>query len=442
MDNYSEPDGGFNPESLAHERRYLEKWVMTRNASNIANIMRRNTNNAGDLFSMTQDMIIEKEKVHKFALSRIHDETDVDAWGKYLEIKKAYAEYLNKGIKATSSFNPFILMNIEYLGHCEKHHLLYNHKPRTWLIRISEKTCQHYKKQRTGCIKLKATSNAKLLPNEMVFVFIKEERRIRYCYEVIDTGTPYSDNDNQENRYYTLKFQYEIISNIFDEQSLKEHGFISSQSLIHPKLLQGNLLKHIKDTIAYSVTKSEYYGFFNTTSCQNPKLTQEQIQRVALLHFALIQCEKVRFTYTKTDGTHRPAFGVKNRWKILSEYGIRTQPPEPQYPHTEDYFDYARMDWRRLRIDNLISVDTPIALLIKPDFPSLSEIEKPNFVDAMEMLNQEAKKQAEAVPSTSEIRRTCNAIFECTKSKDELKRILCGLVLTHPELIKELSAQL
>lgn len=93
-----------------------------------------------------------------------------------------------------------------------------------------------------------------------------------------------------------------------------------------------------------------------------PDMDENQLELVVKLHYALQQHPSVSFTYQKSDGSIRKATGTNMPTIISQEFNAEPVCPTPLYPRTLSYFDYDRKNWRRFRIERLISLNANVTL--------------------------------------------------------------------------------
>ena len=124
---------------------------------------------------------------------------------------------------------------------------------RTWLAFANENICNHRKAlKELGFVNWTTNVKSKLAENDIVYLFMSDDRSVRFKLRVDKVGVPREDgnywinlapNDNT----YKLKFVAEYNGNLLKEKVLNKMGFKGGNSILNPSCNNTELLEYIND---------------------------------------------------------------------------------------------------------------------------------------------------------------------------------------------------
>jgi putative uncharacterized protein (fragment) len=124
---------------------------------------------------------------------------------------------------------------------------------RTWLAFANETICNHRKalKER-GFINWTTNVTSKFVENDIVYLFMNDDRSIRFKLRVDKVDEPREDGDYwidsaPKDHTYKLKLVAEYGGNLLKEEVLKRVGFKGGGSILNPSCNNAKLLEYIND---------------------------------------------------------------------------------------------------------------------------------------------------------------------------------------------------
>lgn len=124
---------------------------------------------------------------------------------------------------------------------------------RTWLAFANETICNHRKalKER-GFINWTTNVTSKFVENDIVYLFMNDDRSVRFKLRVDKVDEPREDGDYwidsvPKDHTYKLKLVAEYGGNLLKEEVLKRVGFKGGGSILNPSCNNAKLLEYIND---------------------------------------------------------------------------------------------------------------------------------------------------------------------------------------------------
>lgn len=126
-------------------------------------------------------------------------------------------------------------------------------KNRTWITMANEKKCNHRKAlKELGFISWTMNVSSKLAVNDIVYLFMKDDRAVRYKLRVDKVNVPREDSDywNEpapQDKTYRLAFVDDYEGDLLNESVLKNVGFKTGQSIEIPCYSNYELINYVGD---------------------------------------------------------------------------------------------------------------------------------------------------------------------------------------------------
>ena len=123
---------------------------------------------------------------------------------------------------------------------------------RTWLTFANETRCNHRKAlKELGFINWTTNIRAKFVENDIVYLFMNDDRAVRFKLKVDKVNVPreggtYWKQAAKDNTY-KLVLVDEYDGNLLDEDALKKVGFKGGGSILNPSCNNTQLLEYIND---------------------------------------------------------------------------------------------------------------------------------------------------------------------------------------------------
>lgn len=124
---------------------------------------------------------------------------------------------------------------------------------RTWLAFANETICNHHKAlKELGFVNWTTNIKSKFVENDIVYLFMSDDRSIRYKLKVAKVNVPREDGDYwiapAPNDYtYKLELMAEYNGNLLKEEVLIKIGFKGGGSILNPTCHNTQLLEYIDD---------------------------------------------------------------------------------------------------------------------------------------------------------------------------------------------------
>lgn len=132
---------------------------------------------------------------------------------------------------------------------------------RTWLAFANENKCNHYKAlKELGFVSWTTNISSKFAENDIVFLFMNDDRAIRFKLRVDEVNVPREDGDYwiapaPKDSTYRLKLVDEYTGSMLNEDVLKKVGFNGGGSILTPICENKGLIEYI-NKIFEMVSKS------------------------------------------------------------------------------------------------------------------------------------------------------------------------------------------
>ena len=124
---------------------------------------------------------------------------------------------------------------------------------RTWLAIANETICNHRKALRElGFVNWTTKIKSKFVENDIVYLFMNDDRSVRFKLRVDKVDVPREDCDYwislaPNGNTYKLKFVAEYSGNLLKEEILNKMGFKGGNSILNPSCNNTELLEYIND---------------------------------------------------------------------------------------------------------------------------------------------------------------------------------------------------
>lgn len=139
---------------------------------------------------------------------------------------------------------------------------------RTWLAIANESICNHRKAlKELGFISWTTNIRSKFAENDIVYLFMNDDRAVRFKLKVDEVNVPREDGEYwlkpaPKDLTYRLKFVSKYDGNLLNEDVLKKIGFNGGGSILTPSCNNTKLLAFINDVFeiaSQGVTLPSYY---------------------------------------------------------------------------------------------------------------------------------------------------------------------------------------
>ena len=124
---------------------------------------------------------------------------------------------------------------------------------RTWLAFANENICNHRKAlKELGFVNWTTNVKSKFVENDIVYLFMNDDRSIRFKLRVDKVDVPREDGDYwvdsaPNDNTYKLELVAEYTGNLLKEEVLKRMGFKGGDSILNPSCNNTELLEYIND---------------------------------------------------------------------------------------------------------------------------------------------------------------------------------------------------
>lgn len=123
---------------------------------------------------------------------------------------------------------------------------------RTWLTFANETRCNHRKAlKELGFINWTTNIRAKFVENDIVYLFMNDDRAVRFKLKVDKVNVPREDGtywkQAPKDNTYKLVLVDEYDGNLLNEDVLKKVGFKGGVSILNPSCNNTQLLEYIND---------------------------------------------------------------------------------------------------------------------------------------------------------------------------------------------------
>lgn len=164
----------------------------------------------------------------------------------------------------SSSLSPCI-WNFFFL-YLQKEHMIKAMKNRTWVVFANESICDHRKAiKELGLISWTMKQSSKFEIGDIVYLFMSDDRSIRFKMEVADSGVDRLDGNYwievPDDKTYQLDFVSEYKGDLLREDLLVKHGFNGGGSILNPSCNNTKLISYIDSVFNSHMRKTlpEYF---------------------------------------------------------------------------------------------------------------------------------------------------------------------------------------
>ena len=132
---------------------------------------------------------------------------------------------------------------------------------KNWLVYANREKCHHAEAlSNLGFINWRE-GRTKMSIGDVVYLFMSDERRVRFKTEIVAEGCKREDTDYWQepvSNHLTFKFEYreEYLGDELDEAILRKHGFNGGRSIERPMCNNAQLFQYIE-----SIFKKKGYGY-------------------------------------------------------------------------------------------------------------------------------------------------------------------------------------
>lgn len=139
---------------------------------------------------------------------------------------------------------------------------------RTWLTFTNESICNHRKAlKELGFISWTTNIASKFAENDIVYLFMNDDRAVRFKLRVDAVNVPREDSEYwskpaPNDLTYRLKFVSKYDGNLLNEDILKKVGFNGGRSILNPNCNNTHLLVFINNVFEIAsqrITMPSYY---------------------------------------------------------------------------------------------------------------------------------------------------------------------------------------
>lgn len=150
-------------------------------------------------------------------------------------------------------------------------------KNRTWIVFANESKYSHREAlKKLNFINWTMEQSAKFEINDIVYLFMSDDRSIRFKTIVEKKGVEREDCDLWKDKTYRLRFVSEYRGNMLTENELVNHGFNGGNSLLQPNCNNKDLIEYV-DSIFWAKPKKSLPENFIVVDMNSGSYLQERI---------------------------------------------------------------------------------------------------------------------------------------------------------------------